>query len=86
MSAGSGAQVMNVSERRPVRRSARAGIVGNEPIRWLSKTTEVAASRSSAGVLIQSFPYDPRWSRRNVSDMRTTTFGRALLAAVTRGS
>jgi len=40
----------------PVRKSARAGMVGKEEIRWLSKTTEDRANSSRCGVCIYGFP------------------------------
>ena len=47
--AGSGAQDMNVNDSRPVSRSARAGIVGNDPIRWFSNTTDASCQPIEPG-------------------------------------
>src|SRR5919201_3208813 len=69
-------------ENRPVRKSARAGIVGNDEITWWSKTTDSAAKRSRFGVRIVRLPYAPRWSRRKVSETICTMFGRSAVIRV----
>src|SRR5215204_424491 len=79
---------MWVYENVPVSMSARAGIVGKDETTCWSKTTEECANSSRWGVLMNGFPYAPRWSLRNVSATITTTLGRwtvpppALLASI----
>src|SRR3712207_508906 len=58
--------------------SALAGIVGKEETTCRSKTTEERANSSRCGVLMNGFPYAPKWSLRNVSATIITTFGRSM--------